>query len=156
MSLAVLDVGIIKRVQAFWVALLCLGLCGHCWADKSIFCGAADQLKKIQFIPVAQMDNEMLFETVSDILNGGMSSEQRLLNYYWLKIDETNTLSGGKALNKLLALTITSYNENSLHAMGTGTLGDDSVERSAVMAFVGQYRLRVSTHSVQIGFSKRF
>jgi len=147
----------VKTAKKIFAGLVYGGLlCSPCLADKSIFCGAADQLKKIQFIPIAQMDNEMLFETVGEILNGGMSSEQRLLNHYWLMIDSPNTLNGGKALNKLIALTFTSYTEDSFHAIGNSALGDDSKERSAVMALMGQYQLRLSTHSVQIGFKKRF
>ena len=156
MKLAAFLSPILNSFKTAGVLLLCGIFCCPCFADKSIFCGAADQLKKIQFVPVAQMDNEMLFETVEEILNGGMSSEQRLLNYYWLMIEDPHTLNGGKALNKLIALTLTSYTEVSLHAIGNKETGDDTKEHSALMAFFGHYQLRVSSRSFQIGFKKRF
>jgi len=136
--------------------LLCCIATQPCRADKSIFCGAADQLKKIQFIPIAQMDDEMLIESVADIMDGGMSSEQRLLNHYWMMLEGPQTLNGSRALNRLIVLSLTSYKDDSWHSIGPNKSSDDSKERSAIMGFFGDYHLQVSSNSVVLGFHKRF
>ena len=137
-------------------ALLLCGLSNTVLADKSIFCGAADQLKKIQIIPVAQMDNEMLYESVASILDANMSSEQRLLNHYWMMIEDPRTLSGGKAVSKILALSFTTYYDASWHTLDLGGADPQAEEHTALLGLFGDYKVRVSRDSVQMGFVRRF
>jgi hypothetical protein len=135
------------------VFLCCIPMC---WADKSIFCGAADQLKKIQFIPIGQMDNEMLLESVANTLDGSMSSEVRLLNNYWLSSQDNNTRVNQAAVNRVLAITLATYYDLAAKSLIPGEPDKQATEHTALVGMFGGYRIRLSKHSAQIGWSLRF
>ncbi|RYZ78224.1 MAG: hypothetical protein EOO68_40685 [Moraxellaceae bacterium] len=127
-----------------------------CQADKSIFCGAADQLKKIQFIPIRQMDNEMLLESVANTLDKSMSSEARLLNNYWLHNSDENSRVNKAAINRVIAITLTTYYDLAVQSLIPGEPDKHAVEHTALVGLLGNYSVRVSRHSAQIGWNLQF
>lgn len=138
------------------VMLLCTTFCTHSWAEKSLFCGAADQLKKIQLIPIAQMDTDMVLASVANIEDFGMSSEQRLLNHYWLLIDDPQSLSREKTETPFIAISFTRFTDQPQHAIDIDKPDLDAVEHSAMVGFIGDYSFRIASESVLVGFHKRF
>jgi hypothetical protein len=139
---------------AFGTAVLCCA--NTSWADKSIFCGAADQLKKIQFIPIRQMDNDMLLESVLNTLDNSMSSEARLLNNYWLNSREDNTRLNQAAVSRVLSITLATYYDLAVQSLVPGEPDKHAVEHTALVGFFDDYYLRVSKKSAQIGWNYRF
>lgn len=127
-----------------------------CQADKSIFCGAADQLKKIQFIPIRQMDNEMLMESVANTLDNSMSSEARLMNNYWLNSSEDNTRVNQAAVNRVLAITLGTYYDLAVQSLIPGEPDKHAKEHTALIGLWGNYHVRVSKTSAQVGWNFRF
>ena len=127
-----------------------------CYADRSIFCGAADQLKKIQFIPIQQMDNEMLLESVANTLDNSMSSEVRLLNHYWLNSSEDNTRVNRAAANRIVAITLATYYDLAMQSLIPGEPDKHAVEHTALVGVLGDYNLRLSKNSAQLGWHIRF
>ncbi|MEY4590261.1 MAG: hypothetical protein RL497_2337 [Pseudomonadota bacterium] len=141
---------------AFVFGAVCLCCVNTSWADKSIFCGAADQLKKIQFIPIQQMDNEMLLESVANTLDNSMSSEARLLNNYWLNSQPNNTRVNKAAVNRMVAVTLATYYDLAMQSLLPGEPDKNAVEHTAVMGIFGGYHLRVSKRSAELGLHYRF
>lgn len=68
------------------------------------FCGARDEIRLLRDNPVSSMDDAELFFAAQAIRTRRMSAAARAINYYWLHQDAHNTLSGSKALGKILRL----------------------------------------------------
>jgi hypothetical protein len=123
-------------------------------ADTSIFCGAADQLRKIQLVPAAQMDTDMLLESAKTILDPRISSEQRLLNHYWMPA--LQPIKPSNPAPDVIALSLVSDREPSHHAGLFGQQDPFAEEHTALLAQLGLWQVRVSGYSSQLIWQWRF
>gem|GEM_PF-4480943 len=144
------------KIGSFICGAFLVCYANSCRADRSIFCGAADQLKKIQLIPIRQMDNDMLLESVANTLDSSMSSEVRLLNHYWLNSTDGNTKVNSAAANRVIAVTLATYYDLAMQSLIPGEPDKHAVEHTALVGILGNYNLRVSKHSAQLGWNFRF
>lgn len=98
----------------------------------------------------------MLLEAVANTLDSRMSSEARLLNNYWLNSTEQNTKVNQAALNRVIAVSLSSYYDLAVQSLIPGEPDKNAKEHTAVMGYWGKYHLRVSKDSAQIGLKIRF
>lgn len=98
----------------------------------------------------------MLLESVANTLDNSMSSEARLLNNYWLHSSDENSRVNKAAVNRVLAITLSTYYDLAVQSLIPGEPDKHAVEHTALVGLLGNYSVRVSKHSAQIGWNLQF
>ncbi len=98
----------------------------------------------------------MLLESVANTLDNSMSSEVRLLNHYWLNSSEDNTRVNRAAANRIVAITLATYYDLAMQSLIPGEPDKHAVEHTALVGVLGDYNLRLSKNSAQLGWHIRF
>ena len=124
------------------------------------FCGASDQTLMMSRTPVRMMDDDQLYLSAQYMRSSEMSAEQRLINYYWLRQNENNTIRGGKALAKVLRFSLLTYirNDRSDQFGNASVFEDDEdvLERHLFNSQWGEYKLGFSGSKVSLNMHLEF
>lgn|GEM_PF-3219799 len=155
-----------KSFSLFSAGFFCLML----WAPVSqaqpeiphtcaVFCGARDQLQDTFLTPIRQLEGDALFESAAAMRERVMSSEQRILNQFWLNDTADTRLHGGKVWSRLLRYGVKRYNSQrsarrglsaaELRAERSALEQDDLFEYGTFAQDRGEYQLRLSDDNIR-------
>lgn len=116
------------------------------------FCGARDQLQDTVMTPIRQLEGDALFQSAAAMRERVMTSEQRLLNQFWLNDTAATRIQGGRVWSRLL--------RHSLKQIRTQTAiqetDEDPLNYDSFGSSNGDYQLRLSNDNVRLVFHYSF
>lgn len=116
------------------------------------FCGARDQLQDTVMTPIRQLEGDALFQSAAAMRERVMTSEQRLLNQFWLNDTAATRIQGGRVWSRLL--------RHSLKQIRTQTAiqetDEDPLDYDSFGNNNSDYQLRLSNDNVRLVFHYSF
>jgi len=110
------------------------------------FCGARDQLQDAGMIPIRQLEGDALFESAAALRERVMTSEQRLLNQFWLHDTASTRIQGGRVWSRLLRYSLKQLQIQKASYEPVEKLSDDD----SLGTGNGDYQLRLSGDNIRL------
>lgn len=118
----------------------------------AIFCGARDQLQDTVMTPIRQLEGDALFQSAAAMRERVMTSQQRLLNQFWLHDTAATRIQGGRVWSRLLRYGVKQIRTQK----ATDEVDENSLDYDSLSTGEGEYQLRLSNDNVRLVFHYSF
>jgi hypothetical protein len=111
------------------------------------FCGARDQLQNTTMTPIRQLEGDALFQSAAAMRERVMTTEQRLLNQFWLHETAATRIQGGRVWSRLLRYSLTQLRHSK---PSTDKRLKDLLNHDSLSTNNGDYQLRLSDDNIRL------